>query len=705
MSTEISSKLLVNGLRGQGQRKVGTASELPLARRAQLAVVAHIRHIYTEYDRLLRTTSFHEARTAVEEPTLAKLVEWRGDDENGRTILEDVFREVIVISDDDDSETEEEAAPASGTRDYSVEILSSQARAHEIQPQQVRTAKPGQDPLREFSDDEAPPGFRVVARAPAKKTIDRRGFSRYQAWDRALSRYRAGASGTGPARLGGIPNEQRAPQYARRPAAPEAAGAGRHRDIAPHGSNVSPRTIPGHIDNQPQPIPVASAETRVSARGPFVSSDSQRNISNHGSNGKAGLTFREPHELHLLGESRSRNADAVQLQGGARSVQDRNPRSERFPIQPNDRVDAPVFVSGPKKQPQSSDTHSGRRPGSAPFHRTRPVLNSQDTVLPSIENPWPPESSHADGRLDHLTKRMSGGLSLRSVTPGRPHGEAFCHDSNVDLDNASDQTSKRRRLAYYGSSRDPHADSWNPRTVAAAAPERIVPGGQSRRVAMVPEPRSAGQEKPLIRRDYLPVEQPCGVGHQRDKNPSPFGHPLHAIPNARLMPERKRIGNPHDPVSKARPQVLPSYVVPEGERTFRTVPNVPTPGARLVYHGDRSPHLDRLRPVMEQPPSWGHVDEVSQGRRIYADDFVRHVDIREMAQPVARRPGLGAKHVEELAQPTQARIAGQRDPVSDRFAMAPRVCNAQERAHNPDHELPRSPPRAHRERRVLSSTR
>lgn len=59
----------------QGQRKVGTAIELPLARRAQLAVVAHIRHIYTDYDRLLKVTSFHEARTTVEEPTLAKLVE------------------------------------------------------------------------------------------------------------------------------------------------------------------------------------------------------------------------------------------------------------------------------------------------------------------------------------------------------------------------------------------------------------------------------------------------------------------------------------------------------------------------------------------------------------------------------------------------------------------------------------------------------
>ena len=73
-----------------------------MARRVQLAVVAHIRHVYTQYDRLLKITSFQDARAAVEEPCLAKLVQWRGDDENGTTVLEDVFREVIVISDDED---------------------------------------------------------------------------------------------------------------------------------------------------------------------------------------------------------------------------------------------------------------------------------------------------------------------------------------------------------------------------------------------------------------------------------------------------------------------------------------------------------------------------------------------------------------------------------------------------------------------------
>lgn len=156
-------------------------------------MVAHIRHVYTNYDRLLKTASFHEARSLVEEPTLARLVEWRGDDENGKKVLEDVFREVIVISDDEDSDIEEEAIPESVGRDQSVEIISvsSNAQAEELHTKPVNYGNPSmRESLRDLSDDEAPPGFRFVSRAPKKSKIDRRGFSRYQAWDRAINRYR-----------------------------------------------------------------------------------------------------------------------------------------------------------------------------------------------------------------------------------------------------------------------------------------------------------------------------------------------------------------------------------------------------------------------------------------------------------------------------------------------------------------------------------
>ncbi|PGH05619.1 hypothetical protein AJ80_08311 [Polytolypa hystricis UAMH7299] len=185
----------------KGKRKVGTAVELPLARRVQLAVVAHIRHVYTQYDRLLKITSFQEARKAVEEPCLAMLVRWRGDEENGTTVLEDVFREVIVISDDedeDDSDSYQVGDADVEGRDLSVEIISTNPVAGEIHTTTVNygASQPtDQDHLVDVSEDDAPSGFRFVPQPPRRrkaadqKRPDRRGFSRYQAWDRARDKY------------------------------------------------------------------------------------------------------------------------------------------------------------------------------------------------------------------------------------------------------------------------------------------------------------------------------------------------------------------------------------------------------------------------------------------------------------------------------------------------------------------------------------
>ena len=86
-----------------GTDRVGNAADLDLSRRVQLAVIARIRHKYTDYDRLLRAFEWREARTMTEPVCLVKLIEWRGeheDNEDGE--LEEVVRETIVIDDDDD---------------------------------------------------------------------------------------------------------------------------------------------------------------------------------------------------------------------------------------------------------------------------------------------------------------------------------------------------------------------------------------------------------------------------------------------------------------------------------------------------------------------------------------------------------------------------------------------------------------------------
>ncbi|OCK77401.1 hypothetical protein K432DRAFT_304300 [Lepidopterella palustris CBS 459.81] len=117
----------------EGTKRVGNAKDVPLARRVQLAVVAHIRHGHTNYDQLLKTGSWQEARAAVEQASLDQLIKWRGEGPTGITEMEDTFREVIVLDDDDEDEESEDAESSIDGREHSLEIVSSQATTHELQ--------------------------------------------------------------------------------------------------------------------------------------------------------------------------------------------------------------------------------------------------------------------------------------------------------------------------------------------------------------------------------------------------------------------------------------------------------------------------------------------------------------------------------------------------------------------------------------------
>ncbi|KAF4154503.1 hypothetical protein CNMCM8927_007098 [Aspergillus lentulus] len=371
----------------KGQRKVGTAAELPLARRAQLAVVAHIRHIYTDYDRLLKTTSFHEARSAVEEPTLAKLVEWRGDDENGKTVLEDVFREVIVISDDDDSDAEEGEVSRSVNRDHSIEIISSHQRPEELQTRPVNFAHPTvPESHLDISDDEPPPGFRFIPESPKKRRVDRRGFSRYHAWDRALNRYR---KGTYQHRFYADSTGHRGPLLTARQPLQESI------TFDPGATSRRPIRTLRHVSVDPHIAP-------------------KTKILDHGQRRTLTRTLMEN-------------------------------RRARF----NQRLNSPntpVFVGGPTEIQGRSRVPSGaisRIPG-PPYLGMQP--NPQDHVLPSIETPSSPQQIRRppSAHLDQLTRRISGGFTIRSVTPRRPAPQDSLPQGESDV---RIPASKRRRVA------------------------------------------------------------------------------------------------------------------------------------------------------------------------------------------------------------------------------------------------------------------
>ncbi|KAI9737747.1 MAG: hypothetical protein M1834_009115 [Cirrosporium novae-zelandiae] len=201
----------------KGKHKVGTASELPLVRRVQLAVVAHIRHVYTDYDKLLKKCSFHEARSRVEKPCLDQLVRWRGDDENGTIVLEDILREVIVISDDEDSDDDEETLHAENHRESSFEIISSHDLGRDVVTRPIdfsqRNNMYHDDSPEIFDDGHMQANFRQVRREPPRSrhvegtTEDHRGFSRYRAWEQALDRYRQHPDASGPSRVPIPPRE------------------------------------------------------------------------------------------------------------------------------------------------------------------------------------------------------------------------------------------------------------------------------------------------------------------------------------------------------------------------------------------------------------------------------------------------------------------------------------------------------------------
>lgn len=115
----------------KGSSRVGN-SDMPLTRRVQLAVSAYVRHKYTDYDKLLKTVGYTNARSMVEHQTLAQLKTWRGEDLS-HTETEEVFREFIVIDSDDESDDgeNEESAHSDGASPNSLEFVSQITRGYD----------------------------------------------------------------------------------------------------------------------------------------------------------------------------------------------------------------------------------------------------------------------------------------------------------------------------------------------------------------------------------------------------------------------------------------------------------------------------------------------------------------------------------------------------------------------------------------------
>lgn len=163
----------------------------------QLAVLAHIRHVHTRYDDLLKETSWQNARKVVEALCLDTLVKWRGDEETGRDQLDEILREVVVISD-----SEAEDSDAESTDDTSVEeVAASPELANEPMLSRIsypvsvaRVSRPAL-PVPE----QRPLPLPMISTVPAtgepstvlrRERNNQRGFKRYRAWEEAIRRHR-----------------------------------------------------------------------------------------------------------------------------------------------------------------------------------------------------------------------------------------------------------------------------------------------------------------------------------------------------------------------------------------------------------------------------------------------------------------------------------------------------------------------------------
>jgi len=171
-----------------GEPTVGLQPNIPLSRRVQLAVLAHIRHTHTRYDRLLRETTWMNARKVVEPVCLDVLVRWRGDEETGRDQMDEILREVVIITDSEDSDDSSEEDDSSD-EEGEVTSLSSGGISQTNSRNQMRPAlqqAPKDSPRAALGRTPQP---MAPQPQPQRGKLAQRGFKRYQAaWEQAVSR-------------------------------------------------------------------------------------------------------------------------------------------------------------------------------------------------------------------------------------------------------------------------------------------------------------------------------------------------------------------------------------------------------------------------------------------------------------------------------------------------------------------------------------
>ena len=666
----------------------------------QLAVVAHIRHVYTKYDRLLKITSFQEARAAVEQPTLAKLVQWRGDDENGKTVLEDVFREVIVISDseEDESDMEQDADVFRTDRDSSIEVVSSNALIGDLEMRPVpypylETAN--NNAARDLSGDEAPTGFRFVGAtrrrdATRKKNPDRRGFNRYQAWDQARDRYRDGAN---PADYAHVPRHplddffmsRAIPESPVEPARirPEyVQGMNDHQvNTAQRGPPMRPidpryeRPAPlGGVMRQPDP------QIRSNAHNSYVSlavfelilfhdpspRDSRMRIKSHIE--KIPLTLAESTQPQPMN---GRQTEPIGAPGRAVLPFPRT-ELERARPQPPDSTYVPISRNGPPSGNPASQVRSQVHTSKV----YRPLDNPEENrerVLPSIETPQsPPNRAGRFGPRDHQT--LTNEYTNRHQTPPYRTMEDLSRQVNViDIDDDRDQILyKRRRVEYNTPLRENFTlENRVHEARPVAAPSQDRPREPQYISLISPQSgRGSDRAQPRFRdENHLPLNNYTPVaGRQLEKHPvgrAPSLIPIHPNPNSPRSSDRDRGHYYGAPISLRHSRHGPdaslnSLIKPQAPISLSRDPGYMV---REDGHAVRPNQVSNLVEPRSQFADRG-VRQASEAPRVLRDQLFREAgqsSVARQADPGRRHyvsnqgPQTRGEHPHNIVRPVQSR--------------------------------------------------
>lgn len=198
--------------------------------------------MYTDYDRLLKSMKWAEARKQVQQSCLDMLVQWRGDDDDDGEI-DDILREVIIIPDDEEGDMPPTAEPSRDKRrSQSVELISS----NELNTQTVSSESEDEGMLQDSEITLLPhrPSLRYD-----RHRLEQMGAHRHRIWEEALDRRRKIPDMP-------LPSRSRYPP----PAAPTIRQS---QMLLPAQRLQEPRRQPYELDSAGQPLHTTTKYTRL----------------------------------------------------------------------------------------------------------------------------------------------------------------------------------------------------------------------------------------------------------------------------------------------------------------------------------------------------------------------------------------------------------------------------------------------------------